>query len=113
LDPPDSAGPVSRGVGPSVVGQMLRDRSLRLAAGLAIAVAIPVAVLFYFQFRSIEDLGRSSTVVLEQLDLPFIKTAFAEGFVAAPFIGRFYAWSDETKDHPGELLAFDRGSQEF
>src|SRR5438128_5843155 len=64
--PEPSASP-GQGVGPSVVTQMLRDRSLRLAAGLAVAVAIPVAVLFYFQFRSIEDLGRSSTVVLKQL----------------------------------------------
>src|SRR5438046_7981255 len=62
----DSAS-VGKAVGPSVVGQMLRDRSLRLAAGLAIAVAIPVAVLFYFQFRSISDLSKSSTVVLKQL----------------------------------------------
>ena len=45
----------------------MRDRSLRLAAGLAVAIAIPVAVLFYFQFRAIEDLGHSSTVVLQQL----------------------------------------------
>ena len=59
--------PFGRGVGPSVVGQLVRDRSLRLAAALAIAVAIPVAVLFYFQFRSIEDLGQSSGVVLRQL----------------------------------------------
>src|SRR5919201_1226391 len=49
------------------IAQMLRDRSLRLAAGLAVAIAIPVAFLFYFQFRAIEDLGRSSTVVLKQL----------------------------------------------
>jgi signal transduction histidine kinase len=62
----DSTG-FARGVGPSVVGQWVRDRSLRLAAGLAVAVAIPVAVLFYFQFRSIEDLGQSSAVVLRQL----------------------------------------------
>src|SRR5262249_34491454 len=55
------------GVGPWAVGQMMRDRSLRLATGLAVAIAIPVAVLFYFQFRAIEDLGRSSTVVLRQL----------------------------------------------
>jgi signal transduction histidine kinase len=144
----DSSAGTGHAVEPSVVTQMLRDRSLRLAAGLAVAVAIPVAVLFYFQFRSIEDLGRSSTVVLKQLsqetadgltravedalktpyinvglrvgqrqleplDLPFIKTAFTDGFVAAPFISRFYAWSDETKDHRGELLAFDRGGQEF
>ena len=45
----------------------LRDRSFRLAAGLTIAVAIPVAVLFYFQFRSLRDLGESSGVVLRQL----------------------------------------------
>ena len=45
----------------------MRDRSLRLAAGLAIAVAIPVAVLFYFQFRSIAALSQSSAVVLRQL----------------------------------------------
>src|SRR5262245_38745402 len=47
--------------------QLLRDRSLRLAVGLAVAVAIPVSILFYFQFRSIADLGQSSTVVLRQL----------------------------------------------
>src|SRR5947209_4598034 len=67
METPDSTAPANPGVGPSVVGQLLRDRGLRLAAGLAIAVAIPVAVLFYFQFRSITDLGRSSAVVLRQL----------------------------------------------
>jgi signal transduction histidine kinase len=46
---------------------LLRDRSLRLAVGLAVAITIPVAILFYFQFRSISALGRSSTVVLKQL----------------------------------------------
>ena len=61
------AGPVVRGMGSSVVGHWVRDRSLRVAAGLAVAVAIPVAVLFYFQFRSIADLGRSSAVVLRQI----------------------------------------------
>jgi signal transduction histidine kinase len=45
----------------------MRDRSLRLAAGLAVAVAIPVSVLFYFQFRSIAALSQSSAVVLRQL----------------------------------------------
>ena len=58
---------VDRAVGPSAVAHLMRDRSLRLAAGLAIAVAIPVAVLFFFQFRSLEDLGKSSGVVLRQL----------------------------------------------
>ncbi len=62
-----SGAAVGRGVGPSAIGQLLRDRSIRLAGGLAIAVAIPVAVLFYFQFRSLSDLGRSSAVVLRQL----------------------------------------------
>ena len=47
--------------------QLLRDRSLRLAGGLAIAVAIPVAILFYFQFRSLSNLAQSSRVVLRQL----------------------------------------------
>ena len=67
MDPRNTGMPVGTGIGPSVVGQLVRDRSLRLSAGLAVAVAIPVAVLFYFQFRSIADLGRSSTVVLHQL----------------------------------------------
>src|SRR3954462_179988 len=62
----DSGGS-ARGVGPSAVSRWTRDRSLRLAAGLAIAVAIPVAVLFYFQFRSIAALSQSSAVVLRQL----------------------------------------------
>jgi len=145
---PEPAASSGQGVGPSAVAHLLRDRSLRLAAGLAVAVAIPVAVLFYFQFRSIEDLGRSSTVVLKQLsqetanglvkdiqdslkapyinvllritqgrleplDLPFITTAISDGFAANPFIDRFYVWSDETKEHRGELLAFDRGARTF
>jgi signal transduction histidine kinase len=67
MDPRNAGMPVGTGVGPSVVGRLVRDRSLRLAAGLAIAVAIPVTVLFYFQFLSIADLGRSSAVVLRQL----------------------------------------------
>jgi signal transduction histidine kinase len=67
MDTPDPAASAGRGVGPSFVGHLLRDRSLRLAGALAIVVAIPVAVLFYFQFTSIDALGRSSAVVLRQL----------------------------------------------
>jgi len=148
MRPWGSSASVGRGAGLPRFGHLLGDRSLRLAAGLAVAVAIPVAVLFYFQFRSIADLGRSSTVVLKQLsqgtanglikdfqdalkapyinvllritqgrleplDLPFIENAIADGFAAHPFIDRFYVWSDETKEHRGELLAFDRGSRTF
>jgi len=67
MRPWGSSASVGRGAGLPRFGHLLGDRSLRLAAGLAVAVAIPVAVLFYFQFRSIADLGRSSTVVLKQL----------------------------------------------
>jgi signal transduction histidine kinase len=49
------------------VSALMRDRTLRLAAGLAVVVAIPVAILFYFQYRSIRALSESSTVVLRQL----------------------------------------------
>ena len=47
--------------------EFLKDRSVRFAAGLTVAIAIPVAVLFYFQFRSISALSQSSAVVLRQL----------------------------------------------
>jgi signal transduction histidine kinase len=40
---------------------------MRLAAGLAVVVAIPMAVLFYFQFKSLSDIETTSAVVLRQL----------------------------------------------
>ncbi|HUU35298.1 MAG TPA: HAMP domain-containing sensor histidine kinase [Vicinamibacterales bacterium] len=49
------------------VGHVLDDRGIRLATGLAVVVAIPVAVLFYFQFQSINDLASTSATVLRQL----------------------------------------------
>ena len=67
MDPRPAGMPAGKGVGPSVVGRLVRDRSVRLAAGLAITVAIPVAIMFYFQFRSLSDLGQASAVVLRQL----------------------------------------------
>ncbi len=67
MDPRNAGVPVGRGVGPSALGQLLRDRSLRLAALLAVGIGIPVAILFYFQFRSLSDLGQASAVVLRQL----------------------------------------------
>ena len=67
MDPRHTGTPVGRGVGPSVVNQLLRDRSLRLATRLAVGIGIPVAIMFYFQFRSLSDLGQASAVVLRQL----------------------------------------------
>ena len=58
---------MSGGTRPNPLGQVLVDRGIRLAAGLAVVIAIPVAVLFYFQFRSLNDLEATSAVVLEQL----------------------------------------------
>ncbi|MEW6322176.1 MAG: HAMP domain-containing sensor histidine kinase [Acidobacteriota bacterium] len=52
---------------PTVLGHLLHDRGIRFAAGLAVVVAIPVAVLFYFQVRSLNDLEQTSAVVLRQL----------------------------------------------
>jgi signal transduction histidine kinase len=52
---------------PSAVTPLFHDRAVRFAAGLAIVVAIPVAVLFYFQFRALNDLENTSAVVLRQL----------------------------------------------
>jgi signal transduction histidine kinase len=47
--------------------RLFYDRGIRLAAGLAVVVAIPMAVLFYFQFRSLNDIETTSAVVLRQL----------------------------------------------
>ena len=58
---------MSGGTRPNSLSQVGLDRGIRLAAGLAAAVAIPVAVLFYFQVRSLSDLEDTSAVVLRQL----------------------------------------------
>jgi signal transduction histidine kinase len=47
--------------------RFIHDRGVRLGAGLAVVVAIPMAVLFYFQFRSLNDIETTSAVVLRQL----------------------------------------------
>jgi signal transduction histidine kinase len=49
------------------LSHLLHDRGVRFAAGLAVVVAIPVAVLFYFQFRSLADIEETSAIVLRQL----------------------------------------------
>ena len=51
----------------NTVVHFFHDRGVRLAAGLAVVVAIPMAVLFYFQFKSLRDIEKTSTVVLRQL----------------------------------------------
>lgn len=68
---------------------MLHDRSLRLAAGLAVAIAIPVAVLFYFQFRSLNAIEETSSVVLRQLsaDSADSLTRKIDDELKAPYIG--------------------------
>jgi signal transduction histidine kinase len=55
------------GTRPNPIAQVFHDRGVRLAAGMAIVVAIPMAVLFYFQFKSLHDIENTSTVVLRQL----------------------------------------------
>jgi signal transduction histidine kinase len=55
------------GTRPKPVVQFIHDRGVRLAAGLAVVVAIPMAVLFYFQFRALKDIETTSAVVLRQL----------------------------------------------
>ena len=58
---------MSEGTRPRPAWHVWNDRGIRLAAGLAIVVAIPMAVLFYFQFRSLHDIEKTSTIVLRQL----------------------------------------------
>lgn len=52
---------------PHPAWQVWHDRGIRLAVGLAIVVGIPMAVLFYFQFRSLHDIEKTSAIVLRQL----------------------------------------------
>ena len=68
--------------------QLFFDRGLRLAAGLAVVVAIPMAVLFYFQFKSLNDLEETSEVVLRQLssDTAESLTRAAEDYLKRPHI---------------------------
>jgi len=64
---PASGAVATASTRPSAFSHLLYDRGVRFAAGLAVVVAIPVAVLFYFQFRSLDDLEETSAVVLRQL----------------------------------------------
>jgi len=68
--------------------QFISDRGVRLAAGLAVVVAIPMAVLFYFQFRSLNDIEETSAVVLRQLssDTAESLTRAVEDYLKRPHI---------------------------
>ncbi len=74
---------------PSWLRHVVDDRGIRLATGLAVVVAIPVAVLFYFQFQSIDDLASTSAVVLRQLSQETADTAASdvEDTLKRPHIG--------------------------
>jgi signal transduction histidine kinase len=65
----------------------MQDRGMRLAAGLAVVVAIPMAVLFYFQFRSLNDIEKTSAVVLRQLssDTADSLTVTVEDYLNRPY----------------------------
>ena len=73
---------------PRSFSQLLGDRGLRLAAGLAVVVAMPMAVLFYFQFKSLSDLEATSAVVLRQLssDTAESTTRAIEDYLKRPHI---------------------------
>src|SRR5688500_14833046 len=72
----------------SSFAQVFFDRGVRLAAGLAVVVAIPMAVLFYFQFKSLDDLEETSEVVLRQLssDTAESLSRAAEDYLKRPHI---------------------------
>jgi signal transduction histidine kinase len=77
------------GTRPGAMTHLLYDRGVRFAAGLAVVVAIPVAVLFYFQMRSLNDLEATSAVVLRQLssDTADAVTRAIEDALKRPHIG--------------------------
>jgi signal transduction histidine kinase len=53
----------------------IADRGVRLAFSLAVAIAIPVGVLFVFQYRALASLESTSAVVLRQLSTDTVDTA--------------------------------------
>jgi signal transduction histidine kinase len=73
---------------PNPFNLVFSDRGIRLAAGLAVVVAIPMAVLFYFQFKSLSDLETTSAVVLRQLssDTAESLTRSVEDYLKRPHI---------------------------
>lgn len=80
---------MNEGTSPRPGWHLLHDRAMRLAVGLAIVVAIPMAVLFYFQFRSLNDIEKTSTIVLRQLssDTADSLTETVEAYLQQPYFG--------------------------
>ena len=56
---------------------------------------------------------RVSQAQTEPLDLGLIGPTLEQGLENEPFVQRFYVWSDETIEHRGEVLAYDRESHGF
>ena len=79
---------MSNGTRPNPISHLFHDRAVRLAIGLALVVAIPMAVLFYFQFRSLSDLETTSAVVLHQLSIHTADsmTESLEEYLKRPYI---------------------------
>src|SRR3954447_21742096 len=114
MDPGHTGTPVGRGVGPSAVNQLLRDRSLRLATLLAVGIGIPVAIMFYFQFRSLSDLGQASAVVLRQLsqETADAVTKDLQDALRAPrtdVLLRIFQYQTEPLDLPFIQTTFNQG----
>ena len=58
--------PPERGVRPSPLRDFWHNQSRRFGITIAVAVAIPVAVLIYFQFRALSNLQQTSYLILQQ-----------------------------------------------
>lgn len=102
-----------RGTRPSAMSHLLYDRGVRFAVGLAVVVAIPVAVLFYFQMRSLDDVEKTSSVVLRQLSSDTVEsvTKEIEEALKRPHIGTLLrAWQFRTE--PLDLAWLDPVFQE-
>jgi len=94
---------------PSPLRHLLHDRGVRFAAGLAIVVAIPVAVLFYFQFRTLHDIEETSAVVLRQLsrDTAESMAREIEAGLRQPHIDLLLRPGQEARLNPPDFAWFD------
>jgi signal transduction histidine kinase len=93
----------------SAFSHLLHDRGVRFAAGLAVVVAIPVAVLFYFQFRSLNDIEETSAVVLRQLSRDSVDslTREIEENLKRPHIDLLLRPAQQTRLNPPDFIWLD------